>query len=121
MEFKTLLVFISLHALVAHALHNKFIIDQPKTDKSVVLGEILTNFLIKYFSDDQIFVSIIFTAAQELELEQKYFLNDLFQNLFDDPILTQFDHNAVEKLDHSIRGKRNSFNLILINVRESLE
>ncbi|XP_055298675.1 uncharacterized protein LOC129566616, partial [Sitodiplosis mosellana] len=83
-----------------------------ESDESVILGEIISNYLIKYLSEDQIFVSIIFTPS---ERDQTNFENDFFVNLFDDPALTEFDHNVFNKLNDIIGDNRNAFNIILVD------
>lgn len=99
------------------ALPSSFRIEQSESDESVILGEIITNYLIKYCSEDEIFISIIFSPS---ERDQNNFEDDLFVNLFDDPALTEFAHNALDKLDNTIRDHRNAFNIIFVDSSKSL-
>lgn len=93
-----------------------FVIYQSISDESVILGEIITNYLVKYFSDDRVFVSIIFAP---LKKQRNHFKEDFLLNLFDDPALTKFDHNILDRLDTSTHY-RHSFNIILIDDSKSL-
>lgn len=99
------------------ALPSHFRIEQSDTEESVVLGEIITNYLIKYFSEDQIFVSIILLPSKK---DRNNFEEDFFANLFDNPALTEFAHSTLNKLDNTIRGHRNAFNIIIVDGSESL-
>lgn len=112
-------MLISLNVMIAFASYNKLSIDQSKTEKSMILSDIVTNYLIKYFDNEKTFVSIIYPASHKIE--QKYFWHDFFHYLFDDPTFTRFDHNALHKLDDSIFNKRESFNIILIDENVYLE
>lgn len=107
----------SFDIIIVFALYNKFAIDQLDTEKSLILSEIITNYLIKYFGDDKVSISIIFPASQKFE--EKYFWDDFFRNLFDDSAFKHFDHNTLHKLDESNRDNRESFHIILIDEHEN--
>lgn len=94
-----------------------FEIEQSNTDDSVILGEIVTNYLIKYFRDEQIYVSIVLPPSK---YDQFNFQEDLFVNLFDSPQLTEFASSTLERLDNTVQDHRNAFNMILIDDSESL-
>lgn len=98
---------------------NNFEIKQPTTDESVILGEIITQFLIKYFSEGTTFVSIVLGPSKKCRC-QCYFQEDFFNELFDHPLLTEFSHNVLDKIDKSALDKRNAFNLVLVEDCESL-
>lgn len=117
MDLKRVLFLFLLCIKLSIALPSVFEIEQSQSDESVVLGEIITNYLIKYLSEDQIFVSIILPPSEK---DPRNFEDDLFANLFDDPTLTQFAHNTLDELDYTIRGHRNAFNIILIDDSKSL-
>lgn len=123
MNFKiySALVCLACAGLAIASLDN-FEIEQPDSDGSVVLSVIITNYLLKYLSEDQIFVSIIFSTDfhTAFEQDQPNFEHDFFVNLFDDPALTEFAHNTLNDLDNTIRDHRNSFNIILIDSSKSL-
>lgn len=123
MNFK---IFFTLFCLVCVGLAigslDDFEIEQPESDGSVVLSAIITNYLIKYLSEDQIFISIIFSTDfnTAFEQDQPNFEHDFFVNLFDDQTLTEFAHNTLNNLDNTIRDHRNSFNIILIDSSKTL-
>lgn len=117
MNLKIFLSFFILCTGWAMALSRNFRIEQSDTEESVVLGEIITNYLIKYFSEDQIFVSIILTRSEK---DQNNFEDDFFANLFDVPAMTEFAHNTLDKLDNTIRDHRNAFNIIIVDGSKSL-
>lgn len=110
-------ITIAFCILFANSYQYELAIDQLKPDESVTLGEILTNFFIKYFSDEEIFMSIILPPSQKVD---NHFLSDSFVELFDDPLLTKFAYNTLDKLDNSIRDHRRAFNLILTDDWNSL-
>lgn len=101
----------------ATSSQHSFVIDQSATDESVVLGEILTNYFIKYFSDEQIFISIILPPSKKAK---NHFSSDFFVELFDDPALAEFAYSTLDRLDDSIRDHRRSFNLIITDDWNSL-
>lgn len=117
MNIQTIL-FIFILRMKFTVAPNKFGIQQSLTDDSFILSEILTNFLLKYFSDEQIFISIIVSPSQ---VSHSLFQSDFFENLFDEPALSEFPYNILEQLDESVDDHRNAFNLILIDNHEMLK
>lgn len=117
MNIRIPLLFFIFCASFALNSYNNFDIEQSKSDESVILGEILTNFFIKYISDEQIFIAIILEPLQK----EQNFQQDLFVNLFDNAALTKFAFSISYALDEVIRGHRNAFNLILIENTKVLE
>lgn len=99
---------------IGFALHmsDNFEVKQSDMDESVILGEIITNFLIKYFSDEKIFISIVLAPSN---MNQYNFQGDLFVELFDDPTLTEFAASILDRLDNEVRDHRNAFNLIFVD------
>lgn len=93
------------------AFNTNLELHQSELNDSAMLSEIIANFLTKYFSDANIFVSII---TSPLEKWHGHFETDFFASLFDDPALTKFAHNFLNKLDTPVNGYRHAFNLILI-------
>lgn len=117
MNIRILLLYFTFCASFALNSYNSFDIEPSKSDESVILSGIITNFLIKYFSDEQIFISIIIEPSQK----EQNFQQDLFVNLFDDAALAEFAFSITYALDDMIRSHRNAFNLILIDNTKLLE
>lgn len=86
-------------------------VNQPTFDDSVILGKIISNFLKKYFSNNKIFVSIIFSADGK---EQNRFWNDFTSNLVGIAASTGFAYNVLDKLDNATRDNMNQFNLFIV-------
>lgn len=104
----------------AHAFDSEqynFEIETRVGDNSVVLSSIISNFLIKYFGGERIFVSLILSSSRK---EQYYFEEDFFNDLFDDPVLKEFAYNVLDKLDETIHTQRNAFNLIIVDDCQTL-
>lgn len=118
MNFQLLTLLFIIYVSLVLSSHNNFKIEQSVSDESVILGGIITNYLIKYFSDEQIFISFILESSQSNQMND--FEEDFFENLFDDPVLTGFAYNILEKLDNEIHGHRSAFHLILIDNSKSL-
>lgn len=112
-------IFLLCSISIGFALNSpeNFEIEQSDTDESVILGEVITNYLIKYFSGVQMFVTIILGPSK---IDQSNFQEDLFVNLFDDPQLAEFTSSTLDKLDNEVRDHRNAFNLILVDDSISL-
>lgn len=113
MKFYIILFFASGFAL---DLYKNVDMDHLELGKSVILGKIISNFLIRYFDDDQIFISIVLASSSK---HRRYFHGDLFIKLFDDPVLKKFASNTMYKLDDAIHEHRNAFNLLLVDDSES--
>lgn len=117
MNFLRILIICTISIGFTLSSCNDFEIEQSNTDESVILGEIITNYLIKYFSDEQIYVSIVLAPSN---FDQFNFQEDLFVNLFDNPKLTEFASNTLDRLDNTVQDHRNTFNMILVDDSESL-
>lgn len=92
-------------------------LSQPSNDESVIFGKIISNYLHKYFSNTQFFVSIIFPPSKK----ETRFLDHFFSNLFNDPITQMFARNVLNKLDNSHHENSPVFNLILVDDSKSLK
>lgn len=112
----TLFMFVTL--LKYSMAHGNFKIEQSFTDESYILSEIMTNYLLKYFYNDRIFISIVFSPSRN---NRNLFQSNFLENLFNEPALTEFQRNILNKLDESTDNHRNAFNLISIDDYESLK
>lgn len=91
-------------------------LNQPVDDESVVLKQIITNFFTKYFSDDQIFVSLIILPSKR---DQN---RDFFYSLFNNnQASAEFSYNILDKLHHTTQDNRNSLNLFVIDDSKQLQ
>lgn len=106
------LYFLLLSVNFSVALKNNFEIKHSISNDSVILGEIIANFLINYFSNDQIFVSILLPLT---EGHQQYFQEDLFDHLFYHPELTECSFCILNKMHNTTGGYENTLNIILVN------
>lgn len=93
-------------------LVNTFPIARSKANNTVILGEIITNYITDYFSEDKIFVSMISKLSTN---EQFQFEAEFFDDLFN--VLDQADiaHNIRDQLNNITYDNRNAFNLIFID------
>lgn len=115
MNLKNSILIIICIAMVSS---RNFIQNQTEIEKSVVLSEIIFNYLTKYVSDDRFFVSIVCPSFKE---QQLHFLHDFFVNLFNASTLSDFAHSVSDELYSTIRGRRRAFNLIMIDEYETLQ
>lgn len=105
MNLNNIFIFI----LFCHfTIQNDFIINQSSARETFILSEVITNYLTKYFSNEQIFLSIVIPPSENLQ----NFESDFFLKLFDN--LPKFEHNILDKLDTSIH-QRHAFNLIMVD------
>lgn len=93
-------------------------ISQSLSVESAIVGKIIANYLNKYFSEEQIFVSIIFPS---LAKRNQQFLDDLFTTLFNDPTMEMIACNFLNKIDTFIHDNIRGLNLILVDGSKSLE
>ena len=117
MNFLRILLICTISIGFALSSRSHFEIEQSNTDESVILGEIITNYLIKYFSDKQIYVSIVLAPSK---FDKFNFQEDFFVNLFDNPQLTEFAFSNLDSLDNTVQDHRNAFNMIFVDDSESL-
>lgn len=87
---------------------NSLPIERPKANNSVILGEIIINFINKYFDEDDKFVSLIFKTSKNNEAD---FSHDLYNVLEE----AKLPHVIFDKLNNATYDNRNAFNLIVID------
>lgn len=109
MDLNSIFIFILLSFASTSAFQNDFIVNQTPAREFHVLSDVITNYLTKYFINEQIFLSIVIPPSVKLE---DYFESDFFLELFDN--LPKFKHNILDKLDTSFH-QRHAFNLIMVN------
>lgn len=81
-------------------------------DDSVILKDILKNYMQKYFSNKKLFVSINLPPN---EWSSNHYGNNMLDELFSDSILENFSYNVLRTLNGSTSGNHNAFNLILVD------
>lgn len=84
---------------------------QSVADESVIVGKIITNYLLKYFSHEQICVSVIHPTSNK----RNYFQNDIFDLLFDDSSSTERTYNILNHTGNINCNHRSTFNLIFVD------
>lgn len=109
MHFQTPLLFILLRIIFVFTFQKDLVVNQSSADISVVLCKIITNFLAKYISDKQIFVSIIIPPSKN---QHNHLKENVCSHLFYNAGLPAFDYNIVDRLVDNLYT-RHSFNLIL--------
>lgn len=82
------------------------------------MGEIITNYINKYFSEDVIFVSMISKTSND---NQSHVDAEFFSDLFSVLDQAEFAHNILDELDNDTYGNRNAFNLIVVDDNISLK
>lgn len=90
------------------------IFEQDKTD---IPTEIIGNYLHKYLSGKDVFLSIVLSSSTDA---QHSFQQDIVSNLVTHTKLDSFSFNILKRLDRLRRGNTDVFNLILIDGSESL-
>lgn len=98
---------------------NSFPIEHPKANNTVILGEIIINYMNKYFDGDDKFVSMIFTLSQDDD--QSHFQSDFLHDLYRILDETKIPHNLLDKLNNATYDNRNAFNLIVVDDISILE
>lgn len=91
---------------------NAFSVERSKANNAIILSEIITNYIVKYFSKEKFFVSMIFKSAKK---DLKIFEEEFFDHLFNNLDQAEFAHNIIDKLDNATYDNRNAFNLILVD------
>lgn len=108
MNLCIIFVVFSLGADFLSCSHIESVLHEPKIDDSVMAGEVIRQFLGKYFKNDQIFISIISLPSKNWNKA------DFFINLPENQASSRFAYNILDKLDDTLRDNRHSFNLILV-------
>lgn len=109
MHFQTPLLLFLLRIIFVFTFQKDLVVNQSNADVSVVLCKIITNFLVKYISDKQIFVSIIIPSSKN---QHNHLKENVCSNLFFNAGFPTFDYNIVGRLVDYLYT-RHSFNLIL--------
>lgn len=110
-------IFLLLNfAACSIVLSEKFPLENV-SNKSVILSEIIAKYLTNYFSNEEIFVSIILSASKNDQID---FQKDFVIHLFENQLIKQFTHNILNRMDFEVRDHRNTINLILIDDSKSL-
>lgn len=87
-------------------------IERSKTNNTIILGEIIINYINKYFSEDKMFVSMISKSSKN---DQTHFEAEFSDDLFSVLDQAKFAHNILDQLDNATYDNRNAFNLILVD------
>lgn len=97
------------------ATQHHIALNQREPFESVTLSKIIANYLIKYFGDEEMYISIVAPPSDK----RVSFEEDFFRKFLHDVTLLKFGYNCLDKLDTS-RFRRNAFNLIFIDTHLSL-
>lgn len=92
--------------------------NQSKIDNSVVAGHILKNFFRKYFSDEQIFVSLTISPPDR---ERNHMQDDLVTHLVINLTKAGFSYNILNKLGGNTRDNWKDFHLIVVDGSKQLQ
>lgn len=95
----------------ALAFRNEFITVQSESSQTVILSKIITNLLIKYFGNDQYFISFIIPPMKK---RTDYVEEDLLAKFFSGTTLPTFQYNIRKRLHKYILKEKQEFNVILI-------
>lgn len=96
------------------------ILNMEKSDidnKTVILNEIISNYLLKYFNNEKVFVSIVLSSSNN---HQKYLQADLIGKLMMISKVGNFSFNVLNAVDQSRQGNIKVFNLIIVVSNVSL-
>lgn len=86
-------------------------------NKTVILNEIISNYLLKYFNNEKVFVSIVLSSSNN---HQKYLQADLIGKLMMISKVGNFSFNVLNAVDQSRQGNIKVFNLIIVVSNVSL-
>lgn len=117
MNLHAIFIIIFLCAASVSCSQSDLAVIKPSSNNSVILSEIIANYLKKYFRDAEIFVSIILSTSEK----NQHFLDDFFIHFFNDPRMKMFSFNILDKLDRIIHENRHAFNIIFANDADSLQ
>lgn len=91
---------------------DSFSIERPKANDTIMLGEIIINYIMNYFSEDVMFVSMIAKLSKSNQSHvNEEFINDLFSVLDQ----AEFAHNILDQLENVTHDNRNAFNLVVVD------
>lgn len=91
---------------------NSFPTEQSKANNTIILGEIITNYINNYFSEDEMFVSMISKTSRN---NQSHVDEEFFNELFSVLDQAEFAHNLLDQLNNVTFDNRNAFNLIVVD------
>lgn len=100
-------------------IDGKFSIDQPSHKNGLILKTILSNFILKYMSNDDDTRYLSFIVSNGVETA---FKNEFLNNFYGDPIVSRYTCSISNILHNSTAGLRQkSFNMIFIPDGETLK
>lgn len=114
MNLPVIFIIVFLCAGSVSCFQSDFDLTKPSSDKNIILRDILTNYLKKYFNDAKMFVSIILPSSEKAE-------HDFLDVFLNDPRMQMFTFNILDKLDGIIHENRHAFNLIFAHDTDSLQ
>lgn len=89
-------------------------------NETAVLSEIISNYLLTYFHDEKMSVSIVMSSSSS-KIHQSYLHEDLVENLMLNLNASNFSFNVLSNIDQSRLGNRNVFNLLIVDDSISLK
>lgn len=89
-------------------------------NETVVLSEIISNYLFTFFHNEKMSVSIVMSSSSS-NIHQSYLHEDLVENLMLDLNASNFSFNVLSNIDQSRLGNKNVFNLIVVDDINSLK
>lgn len=106
------LVFLKYMVCEPHWLRS-FSIERPKANNTIILSEIIINYINIYFDEDEKFVSIIFKLLKDDG--QSQYEAELLHNLSSVLHEVKCPHIILGDLSNATYDNRNAFNLILVD------
>lgn len=111
------LIFITT-GFASTVLINSSISAFEANQSEAILSEILSDFLLTYFSEKRIFISIIFASSTKGRSD---FNEEFLRKFIEDSALINFAWTVSDKLNEGTLKERNVFNLILIDESKLLK
>lgn len=100
-------------------IYGKFVIEQSPHENSLILKKIVSNFILKYMSDDNDTRYLSFVVPKEAETA---FQDDFLINFYDHSIQSRYTCSISTILHNSTnRFRQKSFNIIFIQDGEMLK
>ena len=101
----------------AVALFTNFDIQTNESTDTIVLSQIISNYIRQYLSEKTIFISLVHVASKKNLL---HFHEELITNLFYSSNLTDFSYNSGSTLIARHRLRRQAFNIVFIDDTNAL-
>ena len=101
----------------AVALPTNFEIQTNESNDTVVLSKIISNYIVRYLSDETVFISLVYASYNENVIR---FHEELTTNLCQNANRTDFSYNIGNALIGQRRLRRRAFNIILVDDITSL-